>query len=123
MHGVLACPAGARPVPRLRLDGTRQQRGLLDVPRGVEDRGARRARRLHPRLTLAAAAVRSRGRRAGRGGEEETVSATLEQGPDLLGQALERLVVEGSGAVDIDVVEAEVEVRRPVLGDQLGRAL
>src|SRR5581483_11013651 len=40
---------GARPLPRRRLDGPRQQRGLLDVSGGGADRGARRSGRVHPR--------------------------------------------------------------------------
>ena len=56
----------ARPVPRLRRDGPRQQRRLLDLPRAGADRDPRRPRAVHPRPRrdrLPGRAARRRGRR------------------------------------------------------------
>src|SRR5262245_50745256 len=41
---------------------------------------------------------------------------------DLAREPLQRLVVERCGAVDVDVVEAELEIGRPPVDDELGRA-
>src|SRR4051812_34257062 len=73
----------ARPLPRLRCDGPREQRRVLHLPRAGADRRPRRARRVHPR----ARRDRFPGRASLRRGDRDPVAMLADRHQELRSRA------------------------------------
>ena len=93
-----------------------------EEPRARARDPRRRAACRRRRRACSSATTTSSGEACPPGGSEEAAQRASRAGLTSVVEALERLVVERCRAVDVDVIEAEVEVGRPLLGDQLGRA-